>query len=40
MRIEAIVAIASGWAASSLVLIAFGLDSVIELTSAGIYRWS
>jgi hypothetical protein len=27
MTIDAIVAIASGWAANSLVLIAFGLDS-------------
>jgi hypothetical protein len=36
MTIEAIVAIALGWAASSLVLIAFGLDGVIELASAGV----
>jgi divalent metal cation (Fe/Co/Zn/Cd) transporter len=39
MTIEAIVAIASGWAASSLLLIAFGLDSVIELASAGVLMW-
>jgi divalent metal cation (Fe/Co/Zn/Cd) transporter len=39
MTIEAIVAIASGWTASSLVLIAFGLDSVIELASAGVLMW-
>jgi hypothetical protein len=39
MTIEAIVAIASGWAAGSLVLIAFGLDSVIELASAGVLMW-
>jgi hypothetical protein len=39
MTIEAIVALTSGWAASSLVLIAFGLDSVIELASAGVLMW-
>jgi divalent metal cation (Fe/Co/Zn/Cd) transporter len=39
MSVEAIVALASGLAAGSLVLIAFGLDSVIELASAGILIW-
>ena len=39
MTVEAAVAIASGIAAGSLVLIAFGLDSVIELASAGVLMW-
>jgi divalent metal cation (Fe/Co/Zn/Cd) transporter len=39
MSIEAIVAIGSGLAAQSLVLIAFGLDSLIELASAGVLVW-
>jgi divalent metal cation (Fe/Co/Zn/Cd) transporter len=39
MTVEAAVAIASGVAAGSLVLIAFGLDSVIELASAGVLMW-
>jgi len=39
MTVEAMVAIASGIAAGSLVLIAFGLDSVIELASAGVLMW-
>ncbi len=39
MTVEAIVAIASGIAAGSLVLFAFGLDSVIELASAGVLIW-
>jgi len=39
MTVEAIVAIASGLAAGSLVLVAFGLDSVIELASAGVLVW-
>jgi divalent metal cation (Fe/Co/Zn/Cd) transporter len=39
MSVEAAVAIVSGIAAGSLVLIAFGLDSVIELASAGILMW-
>jgi divalent metal cation (Fe/Co/Zn/Cd) transporter len=39
MSVEAIVALASGAAAGSLVLIAFGLDSVIELASAGALVW-
>ncbi len=34
MAVEAAVAIASGIAAHSITLIAFGLDSVIELASA------
>jgi divalent metal cation (Fe/Co/Zn/Cd) transporter len=36
MAIEAAVAVASGIAANSLTLIAFGFDSVIELASAGV----
>jgi divalent metal cation (Fe/Co/Zn/Cd) transporter len=39
MTVEAVVAIAAGVAAGSLVLIAFGLDSVIELASAGVLMW-
>jgi divalent metal cation (Fe/Co/Zn/Cd) transporter len=39
MVIEAVVALASGIAAGSLVLVAFGLDSVIELISAGVLVW-
>ena len=39
MSVEAIVALASGLAAGSLVLVAFGLDSVIELASAGALVW-
>lgn len=39
MTVEAIVAIASGLAAGSLVLMAFGLDSLIELASAGVLIW-
>src|SRR6516162_8847723 len=39
MTVEAAVAIASGIAAGSLVLIAFGLDSVVELASAGVLMW-
>ena len=39
MLIEAAVAIASGIAAHSLSLIAFGADSVIELGSAGVLLW-
>ena len=33
------VAIGAGWMAGSLVLVAFGLDSVIELASAGVLMW-
>ncbi|MGO8777586.1 MAG: cation transporter [Rhodomicrobium sp.] len=39
MTVEAVVAVASGLAAGSLVLTAFGLDSVIELASAGVLMW-
>jgi divalent metal cation (Fe/Co/Zn/Cd) transporter len=39
MLIEAAVAIGSGIAASSLSLIAFGADSLIELASAGVLLW-
>jgi predicted Co/Zn/Cd cation transporter (cation efflux family) len=39
MTVEAIVAIAAGISAGSLVVVAFGLDSVIELTSAGVLMW-
>jgi divalent metal cation (Fe/Co/Zn/Cd) transporter len=39
MTVEAVVGIASGIAAGSLVVIAFGLDSVIELASAGVLVW-
>ena len=39
MTVEAVVAIASGVAAGSLLLTAFGLDSVIELASAAVLIW-
>jgi divalent metal cation (Fe/Co/Zn/Cd) transporter len=39
MTVEAVVGIASGIEAGSLVLVAFGLDSVIELASAGVLVW-
>jgi divalent metal cation (Fe/Co/Zn/Cd) transporter len=39
MTVEAVVAIAAGLTAGSLVLTAFGLDSVIELASAGVLMW-
>ena len=39
MAIEALVAIGSGVIAGSLMLTAFGLDSVIELASAGVLIW-
>jgi divalent metal cation (Fe/Co/Zn/Cd) transporter len=39
MVIEAVVAVASGIAAGSVLLLAFGLDSVIELASAGVLIW-
>jgi divalent metal cation (Fe/Co/Zn/Cd) transporter len=39
MTVEAVVAIAAGVTAGSLVLVAFGLDSVIELASAGVLMW-
>lgn len=37
--IEAVVAIAAGWAASSMALIGFGLDSVIETASGAALLW-
>ena len=39
MIIEAAVAIGSGLVANSLVLVAFGIDSVIELASASVLLW-
>jgi divalent metal cation (Fe/Co/Zn/Cd) transporter len=39
MAIEAIVATAAGVASGSLVLMAFGLDSVVELISACVLMW-
>ena len=39
MVIEAIVAMGAGVASGSLVLIAFGLDSVVELISASVLMW-
>ncbi len=39
MAVEAAVAVASGIAAHSITLIAFGLDSVIELASASVLIW-
>lgn len=39
MAIEALVAVTAGIAAHSITLIAFGLDSVIELASAGVLMW-
>ena len=39
MTIEAVVAIAAAITAGSLALMAFGLDSVIELASAGVLIW-
>jgi divalent metal cation (Fe/Co/Zn/Cd) transporter len=39
MTVEAIVAIGAGLMAGSLVLTAFGLDSLIELASAGVLIW-
>src|ERR1700674_3245268 len=39
MIIEALIAIGSGEIAGSLTLMAFGLDSVIELISAGVLIW-
>jgi divalent metal cation (Fe/Co/Zn/Cd) transporter len=39
MAFEATVAVASGIAARSITLVAFGLDSVIELASAGVLIW-
>jgi divalent metal cation (Fe/Co/Zn/Cd) transporter len=39
MILEAAVAIGSGIAAGSITLMAFGIDSLIELTSAGVLIW-
>jgi divalent metal cation (Fe/Co/Zn/Cd) transporter len=39
MSVEAAIAIASGIVAGSLVLTAFGLDSLIELASGGVLMW-
>ena len=39
MIVEAAVAIGAGLAARSLLLLAFGIDSVIELASAGLLLW-
>ncbi len=39
MTVEAVVGIAAGVSAGSLVLLAFGLDSVIELGSGGVLMW-
>src|SRR5262249_6810331 len=39
MAIEAVIAIGAGLTAGSLVLMAFGLDSLIELASAGVLMW-
>src|SRR5450759_4761667 len=39
MVVEALVAIGSGVIAGSLTLTAFGIDSVIELVSAGVLIW-
>ena len=39
MSVEAVVAIAAAITAGSLALMAFGLDSVIELASAGVLIW-
>jgi divalent metal cation (Fe/Co/Zn/Cd) transporter len=39
MSIEAIVAVSAGVAVGSLTLTAFGLDSVVELLSAGVLIW-
>jgi len=39
MTVEAIVAIGAGITVGSLVLLAFGLDSVIELVSAAVLMW-
>jgi len=39
MVVEAVAAIGSGIVSGSLVLLAFGLDSIIELISAGVLMW-
>src|ERR1700731_4432027 len=39
MVVEGVVALAAGLAAGSLTLMAFGLDSAIEMASAGVLIW-
>lgn len=39
MAVEAVVSISAGILAGSLVVLAFGLDSLIELASAGVLMW-
>src|SRR6185503_20714536 len=39
MTIEAAASLLLGWASKSLLLEAFGIDSVIELFSAGVLLW-
>ncbi len=39
MTVESIVAVGSGIVSHSLTLVAFGIDSVIELASAGVLMW-
>jgi len=39
MVIEAVVSVGAGLAAGSIALVAFGVDSVIELVSAGVLLW-
>jgi divalent metal cation (Fe/Co/Zn/Cd) transporter len=39
MTIEAVVALIAAWTAGSILLAAFGLDSLIELASAGVLLW-
>jgi len=39
MTVEGVVAIGAGISAGSLVVLAFGLDSLIELASAGVLMW-
>jgi divalent metal cation (Fe/Co/Zn/Cd) transporter len=39
MTVEAVVAVAAGFAAHSIVLVGFGLDSVIEFFAAGVVVW-
>jgi len=39
MVIEALVSVGAGLAAGSIALLAFGLDSVLELVSAGVLMW-
>jgi divalent metal cation (Fe/Co/Zn/Cd) transporter len=39
MTVEAAVALVSAWMAGSILLAAFGLDSLIELVSAGVLVW-